>query len=149
MGVLGVAGNYTTMWYVNDGYDPVTNEWNPRGPLDDRLLPSQEFVDKHMEWLLDSPFGMDYRWIRDLPFGISGVPGMFLPIAFGRLDIFMHLCVVQAVLSLIKTYINFTWQTPPSSGTRLAVYEMDGDEFVQKWRNVARSEGWTRIYWKN
>jgi len=146
---MGIAANYTTMWYVNDGYDPITKEWNPRSPLDDRLLPSPEWLDNHLDWILDKPFRLDYCKLRDTPFAIISLTGVILPVVFGRLDIVLNCALIQAFLCGFKVLINGTWQTPPAQGKRLAVHEMGGAETVHVWREASKSDGclyWTKLF---
>lgn len=141
--LLGVGANRTTLHYVNSGYDPATIEWNPREPLDDLLLPSPEWLEERTDWLLSKPvLDKDYTEWRDLPFTILLIMGMGLPFLFGRMDIFIHIMLVQACLMVFKMFIAFTWQTPPAQGQRLAIHELGGMENVYEWREAANSDGW-------
>jgi len=143
---LGIAANYTTMHYVNEGYDPRTGEWNPRAPLDDALLPSLEWLDNHLDWLMSKPGGVDYTFLRDLPFGIMITVGLLLPLLFGRMDVFWNTTLIQMFLIGFKVYTGFTWQTPTAQGKRLAVYEIGGDAEVLAWRQASHGG---RTYWRN
>jgi len=143
---IGIAANYNTMVYVNDGYDPADGSWNPSPPLKDRLLPSSEWLESHLDWLLSKPCGIDYMWARDFPFSVISIVGQFLPCLFGRMDIMWHTTLVMLALSLGKFVVGVTFQTPPAQGQRLAVYELGGMETVLEWRNGCHSPSWKEYF---
>merc|ERR1711964_651077 len=107
---------YTTMKYLEDGYDKDTGVWSPTPPLQDNLLPS-------MKWFLENR-----EWIEKLPMDICFLVPIIVAyttiLLLGRLDIMWHCSIICTILALGKMFIAFTFLTPHAQGKELGIVEL-------------------------
>jgi len=137
---MGVAANYNVMKFLEDGYNPETEEWNPSPPLESTFSPS-------LQWAKDFSEAIRFEGdetgphSRDKMFMVVGVLTTLPVFCLGRLDLLWHMTLVRSACYLGKVMIGFMLQTPHAGDAEIAINDLGGQEEYKKWR--------TRGYYEN